>query len=128
MKRSKGFTLIELMITVAVVAILAAVAYPAFLDQTRKSRRAEAQALLMNVATRQQQQLLDTRAYANSVAALNVTPPASVVQHYGITVSVGTATVPSFTATAAPTGGQAEDKCGTLSVNQLGAKSPANCW
>ncbi|MES2361065.1 MAG: type IV pilin protein [Pseudomonadota bacterium] len=128
MKKNHGFTLIELMITVAIIGILAAVAYPAYLDQIRKARRAEAQAALMNIAARQQQMLLDTRSYATSVSALNVTLPGTVQQAYTVSVSVGTATVPSFTATAAPSGSQAKDKCGVMTVDQTGTKSPSTCW
>lgn len=126
--RSRGFTLIELMITVAVIGILAAVAYPAYLDQVRKARRAQAQATLLNISARQQQMLLDTRSYATSTAALNVSVPNNVQQTYTISLTVGTATVPTFTATATPLGSQTADKCGNLSINQMGSKSPSTCW
>jgi type IV pilus assembly protein PilE len=128
MTKDRGFTLIELMITVAIIGILAAIAYPAYLDQIRKARRAEAQAALMNIAARQQQMLLDTRSYAATVGALNVTLPNTVQQTYTISLSVGTATVPTFTAAATPSGAQASDKCGVMSVNQVGTKSPSSCW
>jgi type IV pilus assembly protein PilE len=128
-KRSvQGFTLIELMIAVAVVGILAAIALPAYNSQMRKSRRADAQATLMNVAARQQQTLLDTRAYAANLAALGVAVPASVTPFYTVTVAVGAGAAPSFTATATPQGGQALDSCGTLTIDQNGVKAPANCW
>lgn len=129
MKKNRGFTLIELMIAVAVIGILAAVGYPAYLDQIRKARRAEAQAALMNISARQQQRLLDTRSYATTVDALNITIPNTVLQTYTVTLTVGTATVPTFTAMATPSSGsQAADKCGALSINQVGTKSPASCW
>jgi type IV pilus assembly protein PilE len=128
MKKSHGFTLLELMITVAVIGILAAIGYPSYLDQIRKARRAEAQSLLMNIAARQQQMLLDTRSYAATVSALNITVPGTVQQTYGVAISVGTAAVPSFTATATPSGSQAADKCGAMSINQTGTKSPSSCW
>lgn len=128
MKKNSGFSLIELMITVAVIGILAAIAYPAYLDQVRKSRRADAQAALMNIAARQQQMLLDTRSYVATPSALNVTVPSSVQQAYAVTITVGTATVPSFTAIATPSGGQALDRCSVLTLDQTGAKTPTNCW
>ncbi len=128
MKKNRGFTLMELMITVAVIGILAAVGYPAYLDQIRKARRAEAQAALMNISARQQQMLLDTRSYATTIGALNITIPNTVLQTYAVTLTVGTATVPTFTATAAPSGSQAADTCGALSINQVGTKSPSSCW
>ena len=134
--RSHGFTLIELMITVAVIGILAAVAYPAYLDQVRKARRADAQATLLSISARQQQMLLDTRSYAAAAAAadipaaLNISVPNTVSQTYDISIAVGTATVPSFVATATPKGTQSADKCNVMSINQTGSKSPAiaTCW
>jgi type IV pilus assembly protein PilE len=131
---SRGFTLIELMIAVAVVGILASVAYPSYMDQVRKGRRADAQATLMDIASRQQQMLLDTRSYGATVAALNVSVPASVSNNYTIAIlapaTTALAPVPSFSATAAPRGGQAADKCGTLGINETGAKTAAvtTCW
>ena len=134
--RSHGFTLIELMITVAVIGILAAVAYPAYLDQVRKARRADAQATLLSISARQQQMLLDTRSYAAAAAAadipaaLNISVPNTVSQTYDISIAVGTATVPSFVATATPKGTQSADKCNVMSINQTGSKSAAiaTCW
>jgi type IV pilus assembly protein PilE len=128
MNKSRGFTLIELMITVAIVGILAAIAYPSFLAQIRKSRRVEAQSTLMSIAAKQQQMLLDVRSYAADTATLNLTPPDSVTKNYTVSMVVSTSTVPAFTATAAPLGGQAADTCGTLSLTDAGVKSPASCW
>jgi type IV pilus assembly protein PilE len=128
MKKNRGFTLIELMITVAIVGILASIAYPSYMAQVRKSRRADAQAALMNIAARQQQMLLDTRSYVATVTALNITLPVSVVQNYAVTITVGTAAVPTFTATATPSGSQVSDTCGALSLDQSGTKLPSSCW
>lgn len=130
-RMGSGFTLIELMITIAVIGILAAIAYPSYTDQMRKSRRAEAQAALMSIAALQQQFLLDTRAYAGNLASLNYTTPGSVASHYTVAVSpapVPAPVVPTFTVTAVPTGGQALDMCATLSINANGAKTPVACW
>ena len=128
MKKDCGFTLIELMIAVAIIGILASIAYPSYLTQVRKSRRADAQAALMNIAARQQQMLLDTRSYAATVAALNITLPVSVTQNYTVTLTVGTAIVPMFTVTATPSGSQASDTCTALSLDQSGTKLPSACW
>lgn len=128
MSRQRGFTLIEMMIVVAVIGILAAVAYPSYLDQVRKGRRAEAQAALLNIGAKQQQNLLDVRSYRSTLGDLNVALPATVQQTYTVTLVVGTGTVPSFTATAAPLGAQASDTCGSLSLTEKGTKSPTNCW
>ncbi|MES2979935.1 MAG: type IV pilin protein [Pseudomonadota bacterium] len=128
LRRAGGFTLIELMVTVAIIGILAAVAYPAYTDQIRKSRRAEAQALLMNISARQQQSLLDTRGYVSTTTGLNITIPTTVTQNYTVSITVGTGTSPTFTATAVPAGKQVGDSCATLTINQTGAKTPATCW
>ena len=135
MERYKGFTLIELMIAVAVVSILAAIAYPSYQDHLRKSRRAEAQSVLMNIGTRQQQRLLDTRNYAATAASLAITVPPQVTSFYTIDIAAPASTPPSFTATATPQGGQTADKCGTLGIDHTGAKTAVKngsaqtgCW
>lgn len=130
MVKNYGFTLIELMISVAVLGILAAIAYPAYTDQIRKARRAEAQAALMNISARQQQMLLDTRSYAAAIALLDVALPATVTRVYDITLTVGAAVAPTFTATATPVAlsAQASDTCGVLAIDQAGTKTPPNCW
>lgn len=124
MRKSRGFTLIELMVAVVVVAILAAIAVPSYQEHLRKGRRADAQAFLMQVANRQQQYILDARSYALGADALNLlnSPvPATVVPYYTVTVTPDApATPPAFTVTATAIGSQVTD--GDLSVDQAGAK------
>lgn len=127
-QRNTGFTLIELMITVAVVAILAAIAYPSYGAYLRTSRRAQAMQTLMNIASRQQQYLLDTRTYAGTLDTLQVTVEPSITSSYSFTMAVGADTVPSFTVTAAPLGAQAADSCGSVSLAHTGVKAPTACW
>lgn len=127
----RGFTLIELMVAVAIVSILAAVAVPSYQSYLLKGARSEAQSHLMDLALRQGQYLLDNRAYAASVAALNTTTPTSVSAKYTISFTVPAATPPSFTVTATPIGNQAYETCGTLSLNDVGAKTASgtgSCW
>ncbi|TVR66963.1 MAG: prepilin-type N-terminal cleavage/methylation domain-containing protein [Candidatus Competibacteraceae bacterium] len=145
--KSRGFTLIELMIVVAIVAILAAIAYPSYQEQVRKSRRADAQAVLLEAA-----QWMERRFTENLVAGYDgVALPAGLTQspkggstaYYVITV--GNLAQNTFTLTATPqaAGGQNNHKCGgltgaTFNVNQRGQKgvdgafdTPAiiqDCW
>lgn len=130
--KTRGFTLIEVVITVAIVAILAAVALPSYREHVRKSRRAEAQAYLMAVASRQQQFLLDTRGYAATLATVGLVAPASVAAAYDFAASAADGPPPTFSISATPkaTTDQVYERCGTLAINQNGTKSAAigTCW
>jgi type IV pilus assembly protein PilE len=128
--RPSGFTLIELMITVAIAAILMAIALPSYQEYVRRSTRTEAQAFLISVAARQQQYLLDTRAFAGTLGDIGIPVPTKVAANYTLTLEVGTALPPTYTLTAEPTGNQATEKCGTMTLNQAGAKTAATdrCW
>ena len=127
-KRQRAFTLIELMIALVIVAILAAVALPAYREQLRKSARAQAQAFLTDMASRQQQYLADKRAYAGSVPALGVTAPASVSTAFAIAVTNTAGPPPTFIITATASGDQAKDKCAVMTVDSAGNRTPATCW
>ena len=122
-----GFTLIELMIVVAVVAILAAIAYPSYLAQVRKGHRAAAQSYLMDLAQREQQYMLDARSYTGNPADLGYrATPGEVSPWYNVTIAPG-ATPPTFLITATATGQQALDAA-VLSVDNLGTKLPPDKW
>lgn len=127
---AKGFTLIELMITVAVLAIIASVAYPSYQAHIRKGHRAKAQALLMDMAMRQSQRLMDVRSYAADTATLGVAVPTEVSNYYTIAINADAGPPPTYTLRATPKNSQTKDQCGELSLNQAGSKSAAaaNCW
>ncbi len=126
----RGFTLVELLITIVVIGVLVSIAYPSYSQYLLKSRRAEAQQVLMDVALRQQQLLLDTKRYADNFAATGATLPASLVNYYRIDVTGSNAagTAPTFTATAVRLGAQLADTCPDLTINQASVRLPGNCW
>ena len=123
-----GFTLIELMITVAIVAILAAIGYPSYTSHVQKSNRRAAQAQMLDIANRQQQFLLANRAYATKeqLTSSGYNLPSDLSGRYDYDVTVGTGTVPAFTITFSATGSQASD--GDITFNSEGVKAPADKW
>jgi type IV pilus assembly protein PilE len=125
MRKSSGFTLIELMIVVAIVAILAAIAIPAYNEQVRKSRRSEAIAALENIRLRQESWRANNPTYATLA---QVGTPAS--DYYDFTITGITASAYVATATAKSTGPQAKDTgCTVMAVNQAGQRTTGpNCW
>lgn len=123
-KNLRGFTLIEVMIVVAVIGILAAIAYPSYQGQIRKSNRAAAQAVLMDAANKQQLYLTSQREYADTLAKLNVTPSTDVSRWYDITVVANNAaTPPTFTLTATPKAGTSQAADGALALDSAGTKT-----
>lgn len=129
--RVRGFTLIEVMITVAIVAILAAVALPSYREQVAKSRRAEARGQLLETAQfmqrfySQNDRFDQTRAGVASAIPANlarVPREVSSGQSYAISFS-GTPTISTFTVQAVPLGAMATDKCGSLLYDNTGRRS-----
>ena len=130
-RKRNGFTLIELMITVAIIAILASIAYPSYQQYIIRSKRSAAQAQMMDIANRQQQFLLANRSYAtkDALTASGYALPAEVAANYGYTITLQDPTsteVPSFLLTFRPTGSQERD--GDLTLDNQGAKTPAGKW
>ena len=131
--RQSGFTLVELMIVVAIVAVLAAVAFPAYDYQIRKGHRAEAQQFMVEIANRETQYLLDARNYAvgaTAVADLTLTVPTTVSTFYTIKIENGTggttvSVPPSFMITATPIAGTKQASDGILTLTDTGAKTYA---
>ncbi|HUO44610.1 MAG TPA: type IV pilin protein [Burkholderiales bacterium] len=122
-----GFTLVELMIVVAVLAILVTLIYPSYQNQVRKGLRSAGQQFLMDIAQRQEQYLLDQRWYAADLATLNMQPPTEIAGKYDtssnglrFTVPAQAAGVtPTYTISLAPVSGGPLDGDGTLVINNL---------
>lgn len=128
-RTSRGFTLIEVMITVVIVAILASIALPSYRQYIVRSKRSAAQAQMMDIANRQQQFLIANRSYANTTAltASGYSLPAEVSSNYSYEVTLQEAGLPpAFTITFTPIGSQVGD--GNLGLTSEGVKTPANKW
>ncbi|UNP88032.1 type IV pilin protein [Aeromonas encheleia] len=122
--KQSGITLLELMVVVAIVAILAAVAYPSFTDGLRKSRRAEAFKGLLSMQLKQEEYRITSGAYSTNVADLG--SPSS--DYYDFAVSAANQTTYSLKATAK--GAQSGDaNCAMLGIDKGDYKYPSNdCW
>lgn len=137
-QNNKGFTLIELMIVVAVVGILTAIAIPSYSEYIRRGHRADARAGLLQAAQWLERASTATGVYPTTIPA-SMTWAADPAKRYQISIG-GPATTSSYTLTATRKAAtpQATDKCGDLTINQAGVRgmvSPtpatlpvAECW
>lgn len=130
-KKQFGFTLIELMITVAIVGILAAIAYPSYTSFVTQSNRSEGQRELLRFANLQEQYFVDYRTYGTDLKALGKTTATVLTEHKNYTISVvAGANALGFTLNATAKGAQAtnDSTCSPLTINQVGLKGPPGCW
>jgi len=132
-KTQHGFTLIELMIAVAIVGILISIAIPSYSSQVQKSRRTSAQTALLDIASREAKYYSTNNAFTNSMTNLGyanagpIAVPDTASNYYNLSVVLNGA---GFIATAAPVGNQAADACGSFTIDYLGVKSAGatQCW
>lgn len=125
--RKGGFTLMEMVITVAIIGILAAIAYPSYQSYLIKARRASAQSYLMDLAQAQQRFLLDARAYTTTETTLSPGgTPADIASFYDIVIAAPAGNPPTFLLTAKAKGKQLSD--GDLTIDNLGVKTPTGKW
>lgn len=128
-KNQFGFTLIELMIVVVIVAILAMIALPGYQDFVRKSRRSEAISEMLDIQLQEEKWRANNSKYAVTSASVG-----AVNTSYYTFVIAGSISNPNvYTLTATPQGKQAQDKqygvsCNPMTINQSNDKTPAECW
>jgi type IV pilus assembly protein PilE len=137
-KSGAGFSLIELMVAVAIVGILAMVAYPSYQNQVQRTRRADAQGALMGLAGALERHFTVNNTYLGAAAGGGDTGAPAIypteapldgnTKYYDLTIQAATAS--TYTIAAAPKGAQAGDGCGTLTVTHTGVRgaAQADCW
>ncbi|MCP4047022.1 MAG: prepilin-type N-terminal cleavage/methylation domain-containing protein [Gammaproteobacteria bacterium] len=119
-----GFTLVELMLVIAIMAILVALALPNYQQSIRKGRRADAQTDLIEFIGQAERVFTQTNSYATATLPANT-------DYYTYTFSVA-ASVTAYTIQAAPKTIQNQDDCGTMRIDQAGLRTKtgtlADCW
>ncbi|MHB8482956.1 MAG: type IV pilin protein [Nitrospiria bacterium] len=137
MKDNSGFTLTELMITVAIIGILAGFAIPNYMNSVYRSRRTDATVALVTAAQNLERMYTLNNSYATATiglgAATDIYPSLKTPNGYYTLGFLAAPTVTTYTIQAVPVGSQVNDVCPALTLNEQGQKDTypagiAGCW
>ena len=130
MRRMRGFTLVEIMIVVAIIGVLAAIAFPSYQNHIRKANRANAQAFMAEVVQKQQIYLSTARSFAATLDELQLVPSVDVSKYYTFTLTPIAGPPIGFSLSAAPKAGtiQQHSTEPTLTIDDKGTKTPSDKW
>jgi len=128
-RAGRGFTLIELMIVVVIVGVLAAIAYPSYQQYARETKRADAHAALLRIATLEEKFFSNNNTYTTSATVLgySASPAVSNDGFWAVTITSGNLAA-VFSLSAAPAGAHADPACGAITLTSAGLRGPAGCW
>ncbi len=131
--RHSGFTLIELMIVIAIIGVLASIAYPNYTAYVERGRRSDGQNALLDLSYRMDQYFNENKSYEGATLSQLGVKGTSPEGYYNL--SINNLAGNTYTANATPTGAQSGDSCGTLTMNQLGQRgftganaNTSDCW
>lgn len=132
-KTVAGFSLIELMIALAVISILASIAYPNYMEYLQRARRAECASVLLGQANAMERRFSTTNSYVGALPGPVQCPADGGPSSYVLGFAEGEPTPLTFVIQAVPAGAQTGDRCGTLSIDNTGLKKPSGmttrqCW
>ena len=129
----RGFTLVEVLITVVIVGVLAAIALPSYKNQIQKTRRSDAKSALVGAAGQMERYMTERGTYATATLGSGGVYPSSTQNGY-YTLSLANLTASSYTLRAVPAGPQVGDPCGTMTYTDQGVKGVTGslavneCW
>jgi len=136
-RQPQGFTLIEMMIVVAIIAVISAIAIPQYKQYVIRGNRAAVESFMMDVSSKQKQYLLDARTYAADLATLSIASlPPDVTGKYTVSICIDVAgtsctvasSPPFFEITATPVAGGPQAGDGNLTLDDADTKSPPDKW
>jgi type IV pilus assembly protein PilE len=132
-RHPRGYSLIELSVVIAAIALLATIAVPSYQRIVRKTHRVSAMALLLDLHVRQEKYRADNAAYAATLTQIGAPTSGEVIDYYVLSIPTSTATSNMLRAVAGNNGNQSADtqngvSCAQLEIDQSGARTPAACW